>query len=183
LPICRSASPWADASVLSSSAQARLGASVTGIDLSEKPLKVAQLHLLESGLAVHYELVSAEEKADLSDELMDYILESEHKEKVKYRWMWQMVTGIAASVIVVMLSVNYYNSRMQWKDTFTDPQEAYAEASKTLNFVAGKYNQGLAQLRPIGKIESAVNPLNSGMKKLNKGFDQMNELNEKLKKE
>lgn len=127
--------------------------------------------------------ISTEENADLSDELMDYILESEHKEKVKYRWMWQMVTGIAASVIVVMLSVNYYNSRTQWKDTFTDPQKAYAEASKTLDFVAGKYNQGLAQLRPIGKIESAVNPLNSGMKKLNKGFDQMNELNKKLKKE
>ena len=35
-------------------AMARLGARVTGIDLSEKPLKVAQLHLLESGLAVHY---------------------------------------------------------------------------------------------------------------------------------
>lgn len=44
-------------------AMARLGATVTGIDLSEKPLKVAQLHLLESGLAVHYELVSPEEKA------------------------------------------------------------------------------------------------------------------------
>jgi len=44
-------------------AMARLGARVSGIDLSEKPLKVAQLHLLESGLAVHYELVSAEEKA------------------------------------------------------------------------------------------------------------------------
>lgn len=127
--------------------------------------------------------ISVEENANLSDELMDYILESEHKEKVKYRWMWQMVTGVAASVIVVMLSVNYYNSRTQWKDTFTDPQQAYAEASKTLSFVAGKYNQGLAQLKPIGKIESAVNPLNSGMKKLNKGFDQMNEINKKLKKE
>src|SRR5260221_7281619 len=44
-------------------AMARLGATVTGIDLSEKPLKVAQLHLLESGLAIQYELVSAEEKA------------------------------------------------------------------------------------------------------------------------
>jgi hypothetical protein len=127
--------------------------------------------------------ISVEENANLSDELMDYILESEHKEKVKYRWMWKMVTGIAASVLVVMLSVNYYNSRTQWKDTFTDPQQAYAEASKTLDFVAGKYNQGLAQLRPIGKIESAVNPFSSGMKKLNKGFDQMNELNKKLKKE
>ena len=42
-------------------AMARLGASVTGIDLSEKPLKVAQLHLLESGLSVDYQLASAEE--------------------------------------------------------------------------------------------------------------------------
>ena len=46
-----------------SEAMARLGASVTGIDLSEKPLKVAQLHLLESGFSVHYELNSPEEKA------------------------------------------------------------------------------------------------------------------------
>ena len=44
-----------------SEAMARLGASVTGIDLSEKPLKVAQLHLLESGLSVDYQLFSAEE--------------------------------------------------------------------------------------------------------------------------
>ena len=43
-----------------SEALARLGASVTGIDLSEKALKVAQLHLLESRLAVRYELDSAE---------------------------------------------------------------------------------------------------------------------------
>jgi 2-polyprenyl-6-hydroxyphenyl methylase/3-demethylubiquinone-9 3-methyltransferase len=39
---------------------ARRGARVTGIDLSEKALKVAQLHLLESGLHVHYELESPE---------------------------------------------------------------------------------------------------------------------------
>src|SRR5688572_31211816 len=44
-------------------AMARLGARVTGIDLSEKPLKVAQLHLAESGLGVDYQLVSAEELA------------------------------------------------------------------------------------------------------------------------
>jgi 2-polyprenyl-6-hydroxyphenyl methylase/3-demethylubiquinone-9 3-methyltransferase len=44
-------------------AMARLGASVTGIDLSDKPLRVAQLHLLESGVAVEYEKISSEEKA------------------------------------------------------------------------------------------------------------------------
>jgi len=36
------------------------GADVTGIDLSEKPLKVAQLHLLESGQKVDYRLIAAE---------------------------------------------------------------------------------------------------------------------------
>ena len=39
------------------------GAHVTGIDLSEKPLKVAQLHLLESGHKVDYRLISAEDIA------------------------------------------------------------------------------------------------------------------------
>ena len=36
------------------------GAIVTGIDLAEKPLGVAKLHGLESGIAVDYRLVSAE---------------------------------------------------------------------------------------------------------------------------
>jgi 2-polyprenyl-6-hydroxyphenyl methylase/3-demethylubiquinone-9 3-methyltransferase len=42
---------------------AKKGANVTGIDLSEKALKVADLHSLESGVQVRYELVSAEELA------------------------------------------------------------------------------------------------------------------------
>lgn len=40
------------------------GANVTGIDLSEKALGVARLHLFESGLKVDYRLVSAEAFAD-----------------------------------------------------------------------------------------------------------------------
>jgi 2-polyprenyl-6-hydroxyphenyl methylase / 3-demethylubiquinone-9 3-methyltransferase len=36
------------------------GARVTGIDLADKPLKVAQLHLLESGLEVEYRLIAPE---------------------------------------------------------------------------------------------------------------------------
>jgi len=130
--------------------------------------------------------LSADEDLSLGEDLMNFILESEHKEKLRYRWMWQIVTGVAASVILVMLAVNFYSSQTQWKDTFSDPKQAYSEASKTLEFVAGKYNKGLAQLKPIGKIESATDPYQSGMKKLNKGFEQMNEvkkLNQKFKKE
>ncbi|MYN30180.1 MULTISPECIES: bifunctional 2-polyprenyl-6-hydroxyphenol methylase/3-demethylubiquinol 3-O-methyltransferase UbiG [Duganella] len=42
---------------------ARKGATVTGIDLGEKALKVADLHSLESGVAVRYKLIAAEDMA------------------------------------------------------------------------------------------------------------------------
>jgi 2-polyprenyl-6-hydroxyphenyl methylase/3-demethylubiquinone-9 3-methyltransferase len=44
-------------------AMARSGARVKGIDLAERPLKVAELHRLESGVAVEYEAASAEDLA------------------------------------------------------------------------------------------------------------------------
>jgi 2-polyprenyl-6-hydroxyphenyl methylase/3-demethylubiquinone-9 3-methyltransferase len=43
-----------------SEAMAALGAEVTGIDLSDKALKVASLHLLESGRQVTYRMISVE---------------------------------------------------------------------------------------------------------------------------
>ena len=43
---------------------AKKGAQVTGIDLSEKALKVADLHSLESGAQVRYELIAAEAMAE-----------------------------------------------------------------------------------------------------------------------
>ncbi len=54
-------------------AMARRGARVTGIDLSEKALKVAQLHLLESKIAVAYEAISAEDLAARSPGAYDVV--------------------------------------------------------------------------------------------------------------
>src|SRR5256885_9337121 len=45
---------------------ARRGAKVKGIDLSDKALKVAQLHLHESKLEVDYEAISSEDLAQRS---------------------------------------------------------------------------------------------------------------------
>lgn len=45
-------------------AMAKEGASVTGIDLAEKSLKVARLHSLDSGVPVSYKMLSAEALAD-----------------------------------------------------------------------------------------------------------------------
>lgn len=56
-----------------SEAMAGRGAQVTGIDLGEKALKVAQLHKLESGAAVDYRLVSVEELAEERPESFDIV--------------------------------------------------------------------------------------------------------------
>lgn len=58
--------------ILAESMAAR-GATVTGIDLAEKPLKVAQLHLLESGLEVDYRLVAPEALARERSESFDVV--------------------------------------------------------------------------------------------------------------
>jgi 2-polyprenyl-6-hydroxyphenyl methylase/3-demethylubiquinone-9 3-methyltransferase len=54
-------------------AMARRGAHVKGIDLSGKALKVAQLHSLESRIAVDYEAISAEDLALRSPSSFDVI--------------------------------------------------------------------------------------------------------------
>ncbi len=54
-------------------AMARRGARVKGVDLSEKALKVAQLHLHESKLAVDYEAISAEDLAARSPGAYDVV--------------------------------------------------------------------------------------------------------------
>ncbi|MCX8115713.1 MAG: bifunctional 2-polyprenyl-6-hydroxyphenol methylase/3-demethylubiquinol 3-O-methyltransferase UbiG [Burkholderiaceae bacterium] len=54
-------------------AMARKGARVTGIDLSSKPLKVAELHALESGANVEYREISAEALARESPGAFDVV--------------------------------------------------------------------------------------------------------------
>jgi 2-polyprenyl-6-hydroxyphenyl methylase / 3-demethylubiquinone-9 3-methyltransferase len=54
-------------------AMAAKGARVTGIDLADKPLKVAMLHKLETGSAIDYRLISAEALAEASPGRFDIV--------------------------------------------------------------------------------------------------------------
>jgi 2-polyprenyl-6-hydroxyphenyl methylase / 3-demethylubiquinone-9 3-methyltransferase len=56
-----------------SESMAEKGAKVTGIDLGEKALKVAQLHSLESGVVVDYQLISVEELAEKQPASFDVV--------------------------------------------------------------------------------------------------------------
>lgn len=58
---------------LISEAMAAFGAQVTGIDMGEAPLSVAQLHLLESELEVEYKKITAEELAEERPEQYDVV--------------------------------------------------------------------------------------------------------------
>lgn len=58
---------------LLSEGMAAMGAKVTGIDLGEKALGVAKLHLLESGLSVDYRLVAAEDMARAEPAAFDVV--------------------------------------------------------------------------------------------------------------
>jgi len=54
-------------------AMAKEGANVTGIDLSDKVLKVAVMHSFESGVPVRYEKLSAEDLAEREPESCDIV--------------------------------------------------------------------------------------------------------------
>ncbi len=56
-----------------SESMAEKGAKVTGIDLGEKALKVAQLHSLDSGVAVDYQLISVEDLAEKQPASFDVV--------------------------------------------------------------------------------------------------------------
>lgn len=58
---------------LLSEGMAALGANVTGIDLSEKSLDVARMHLYESGHTIDYRLISAEDMAAGSPSRFDVV--------------------------------------------------------------------------------------------------------------
>jgi 2-polyprenyl-6-hydroxyphenyl methylase/3-demethylubiquinone-9 3-methyltransferase len=54
-------------------AMAKAGATVKGIDLSDKALSVARLHGIESGVSVDYESISAEALAEREPETFDVV--------------------------------------------------------------------------------------------------------------
>ena len=67
-----------------SESMAKKGARVTGIDLSQKALSVADLHSLDSGLSIRYEHISAEEIAQREPASFDVVTCMEMLEHVPH---------------------------------------------------------------------------------------------------
>ena len=106
--------------------------------------------------------------------IMDFIVESEGRNKSHFSWLYYTVTGIAASLIIAVGGILFYqNHGNSYEDTFTDPQTAYAYAEKTLNYVSSKYNRGLICLSNFDKLQSATEPLQKGVEPVNEVIEEL----------
>jgi hypothetical protein len=126
----------------------------------------------------------------INNEIMDYILEQEFSEKTRYRGLWKTVTGIAAAIILILGGLLIYDQqRSPFKDTYSNPDEAYMQAQKTLRYISSKYNSGfvqlsktksynkaLAELRKVELVNQAPKPLSAGIKAVRSGFDETKNL-------
>jgi hypothetical protein len=118
------------------------------------------------------ELTIAVDDSGIEEDVMDFILENEHKEKTKYLGMWKMVTGIAASIIIVLGGILFYQQQQKpFNDTFENPEQAYAYAQQTLQFVSGKYSKGFAEFSNFEKLQKANEPLKKGIARVNEFYE------------
>ena len=94
--------------------------------------------------------------------------------KHKSRWISRLAVAATIAVLIGISGVIVLNK--EWhkeKDTFSDPQVAYAEAQKTLLFVSQKMNQGMKPLNAVSKINAGTKSLKS-LKKLDHSLDMLN---------
>lgn len=101
-------------------------------------------------------------------------LEAEEKEKStilhlspnnsrKINWKW--VGSIAASLLIILSTgIFTYNKKLHHKnhmlvDTFSDPEEAYVETEKALLFVSNKLNKGFDQMENLQKNIQKTNKI------------------------
>ncbi|MFW5831078.1 MAG: hypothetical protein ACOCVA_02420 [Prolixibacteraceae bacterium] len=123
------------------------------------------------------ELAEVSGEATIEEDVMDHILENEQKEKSKYRQLWRTVTGIAASVILILGGFLLWEQQQKpYEDTFDNPEVAYAYAQQTMKYVGAKYNKGVEELSNFNKLETATEPLEKGIEPVSRflnGVKQM----------
>ncbi len=124
-------------------------------------------------------LSDAERDEALEGEIMDFILKNEPVVKPKSRWLWQTISGIAASIIIVVGGVLFYQQdKESFKDTFDNPEEAYAYAEQTLGYISEQYNRGLAGLEHFEKLQTASEPMQKGLKPVNEYLEKIEKMHE-----
>jgi len=64
--------------------------------------------------------------------------------------------GMAAAFLLLIGSYFLFIYKAEPKDTYSDPQIAYAETIKILREVSVKFNKGKAELKPLTRMSNAT---------------------------
>lgn len=72
------------------------------------------------------------------------------------RKIFRIVTGIAASLLIIAGSYLYFNYRSEQADTYSDPELAYNEAMRILVDVSVRLNRGTMELRKVGMMQDVL---------------------------
>lgn len=70
----------------------------------------------------------------------------------KFRKLLVPILSAAAGLLILAGSYFFFINRAEPKDTYANPDIAYAETMKILMNVSSKMNHGTSSLRPVGKI-------------------------------
>jgi len=93
---------------------------------------------------------------------------------VKKRSISQYMVAASIAIAVVLSGIVLFRATdKEIKDTFNDPQLAYAETQKALLFVSQKMNQGMKPLTNISKINSGSEQLKN-LEKMDKSLGMLN---------
>jgi hypothetical protein len=126
------------------------------------------------------ELTNVVDDSTIEEDVMDFILENEHQEKTRYLGMWKMVTGVAASIIIILGGFLFYQQKQKpYDDTFESPEQAYAYAQQALQYMSGKYKTGLAEFSNFEKLQKANAPIKKGITPVNEFYEGIERVNEK----
>jgi hypothetical protein len=127
------------------------------------------------------------------EQKLEQLIDRQHKgeTKTKQIQLWYKVASIAAGLAILLvcyLFISKEGHENKMKDTYTDPQIAYAQVKQTLLYISETLNKGTKPLSQVSKLNqgmeqfSTFSSFGSGLKQLDmvsKYYDQTNNENNK----
>lgn len=110
-----------------------------------------------------------EPSADYENRIQKAITRIERQRSVNiFSRHYLSIIGMAAAFLLLIGSYFLFIYKAEPKDTFSDPQLAYAETMKILREVSVKFNKGKAELKPLARMSNATR---LGMETLDRSAD------------
>jgi hypothetical protein len=95
-----------------------------------------------------------EPSADFEDRILSAI-NTEDKDivRIKRRKLYVTLSGIAAGMLILAGSYFFFTNKSELRDTYSDPELAYAETMKILYEVSSRLNHGTQALEQISQLQ------------------------------